>query len=106
MLHKSTEFFPVSDVNEAPTKGCLNPFFASPEQSPGTILGYLNVTDPDNEIYKVTDQDTCQQKQQLKYAIVSEKEDIVPFEVTDGYLVKTGVRMDYCFIKSHDEASF
>ena len=65
----------------------------SPQQSSGTILGYLNVTDPDNEIFDTKSQENCEKKQQLRITIDSEHEDLLPFKVADGYLVKYGVSM-------------
>ena len=66
----------------------------SPNQTLGTVLGYLNVTDPDNEMFNTKTEDTCQKKQQLRITIDSEHEDPLPFKVAEGYLVKSGVSKD------------
>ena len=92
-IAKVSFFLPVLDVNEAPRKGCSYPLYASPQQSSGTVLGYLNVTDPDNEIFDTKSQENCEKKQQLRITIDSEHEDLLPFKVADGYLVKYGVSM-------------
>ena len=65
----------------------------SPQQSSGTVLGYLNVTDPDNEIFHTKSQQNYEKKQQLRITIDSEHEDLLPFKIADGYLVKYGVSM-------------
>ena len=86
-------YLPVLDVNEAPGKGCSYPLYVSPQQSSGTVLGYLNVTDPDNEIFHTKSQQNYEKKQQLRITIDSEHEDLLPFKIADGYLVKYGVSM-------------
>ncbi|XP_028410357.1 uncharacterized protein LOC114532970 [Dendronephthya gigantea] len=73
----------VRDVNEAPNSGCENPLFVSPGTSFGTVIGSLNVTDPDNENTK----DICRPKQRLTYTLISEN---IPFKIVDGYLFKSG----------------
>ena len=85
----------VLETNEAPSKGCSYPLYMSPDQTPRTVLGCLNVTDPDNEMFNTKTEDTqCQKKQQLRITIDSEHEDPLPFKVADGYLVKSGVSKD------------
>ena len=92
-IAKVSFFLPVLDVNEAPRKGCSYPLYVSPQQSSGTVLGYLNVTDPDNEIFHTKSQQNYEKKQQLRITIDSEHEDLLPFKIADGYLVKYGVSM-------------
>ena len=73
----------ITDVNEAPNSGCENPLFVSHEQSFGTVIGSLNVTDPDN----INTEDICRPKQRLTYTLISED---LPFKIIDGYLFKSG----------------
>ncbi|XP_046847457.1 fat-like cadherin-related tumor suppressor homolog [Xenia sp. Carnegie-2017] len=74
----------VTDVNETPKSGCLKHIFVSNNHSNGSVLASLNVTDPDNEYPK----DICKPKQRLTYREISESP--LPFDIIDGYLVKTG----------------
>lgn len=74
----------IVDLNEAPSRGCERTLYVSHEQSLGTVVGNLNVSDPDNTNTK----DICNPKQRLTYTIISEKN--IPFQILDGYLVKTG----------------
>ncbi len=73
----------VIDVNEAPDRGCERPLYASHVQSLGTVIAKLNASDPDNEKTK----HICHPKQKLTYTI---SEEHLPFQILDGYLVKTG----------------
>lgn len=75
----------VIDMNEAPRGGCERPVNVSQEQSLGTIIGNLGVSDPDNANTK----DTCEPKQRLSYTIISQPQQL-PFQILDGYVVKTG----------------
>ena len=84
MSFTKTFYLTVKDLNEAPSEGCQMPLYISHEQSIGTVLGNLNVTDPDNE----NDKDKCNPTQILTYEVISEKK--LPFQIFDGYLVKTG----------------
>ena len=74
----------IIDVNEAPSAGCENPLYISQQETLGTVLGNLNVTDPDN----INSRDTCKPKQKLTYSVLSEG--TFPFKILDGFLVKTG----------------
>ena len=74
----------VVDMNEPPRGGCERPLNVSQEQSLGTVIGSLDVSDPDNANTK----DICEPKQRLSYTVISQPKNL-PFQILDGYVVKT-----------------